>query len=76
MWYYLLFYLEFYIQSHGVLLLLSLSLIYVEKFADTKGVIRIENTMAKKKKDKQLSTKHSTKTKDWETLTPLNWEWT
>jgi hypothetical protein len=51
-----------------------------KEFEDTEGVIRIriskntDSTMAKKKvqKDKQRSTKHTHKTKDRATRTPLN----
>jgi hypothetical protein len=45
-----------------------------KEFEDTKGVIRIHksnNTMAKRKKDKQRSTKYTHKTNDRVTRTPL-----
>jgi hypothetical protein len=37
---------------------------------------RTDNTMAKGQKDKQRSTKHTYKTKDWVTRTPLKRGWT
>ena len=56
-----------------------------EEFEDTKGasesIYRTDNTMAKKKvqKDKQGSTKHTHKTKDWVAGTPWShlshWAW-
>ena len=58
----------------------------LEEIEDTKGVIRIhkskndkqQNGQKKKvQKDKQQSTKHTYKTKDWVTETSLNtWWWT
>ena len=51
-----------------------------EEFEDTKGVIRIcnwgrtDNKMSKKKKDTQRSIKHTHKTKDRVTRTPLKSE--
>ena len=48
----------------------------LEEFEDIKGVIRIRKSKdrqhnSQKKKDKQQSTKHTHKTKDWVTRTPL-----
>ena len=50
--------------------------LYQEEFEDTKGVIRIHKSKdrqhnGQKKKDKQRSTKHTHKTKDQVTQTPL-----
>ena len=51
---------------------------FKEEFKDTKGVIRIRKSkkgqtiQCQKKKDKQRSTKHTHKTKDRVTRTPLN----
>jgi hypothetical protein len=44
----------------------------LDEFEDTKGAIRIRiSTKRKVQKDKQRSTKHTYKTKDWVTRTPL-----
>jgi len=52
-------------------------LAFLEEFEDTKGAIRIRKSTTqwpkeKGQKDKQRSTKHTHKTKDRVTRTPLN----
>jgi len=49
---------------------------FIEEFEDTKGVIRILKSKdwqhnGQKKKDKQRSTNHTHKAKDWLTWTPI-----
>jgi hypothetical protein len=64
-------------EEHFKFRAVSKPVVYEEEFEDTKGLIRIPKSKknrqhsGQKKKDKQRSTKHTHKTKDRITQTPL-----